>query len=665
MKRYRLIEYAYLATLVLGFTACSQDELVDGSPVNGTPVTFTASGIAMQQSAATRATTDGTWEADMTVGIKISGMNNNLPKAYTVKPDAADNTKATLAAADAANPFYWQSSTESVAVTAWWPYADGQTEPSEVIVEADQSTRANYDASDYIMVQEDVKYSEPTLTFEHRTAKVTINIQMSREGSTASVSDLKLCNLTGVKEGTQVTPYQPDKNVATFEALLAEQTITAGTQFLSLQLDGHSFTYTWTASQGYELKAGYNTIFTFTLANKDIVFEGCTLVGWLDGQGTQGNTGPSTLDFIVEDGTYKVYTEAGLKVWADHVKAGHWSTNLTLMNDIIMTSPASGSSNWTPIGRSSQTSLNYTTYTGTIEGNGYTIDNMVVNEPSSYRASMVVALGVGGTIRNLTIGSGSHFSSRYYASSLVVDNNGGKIINCHSAATVEGKITSVRTGVDFSVGGVVANNWSDDGKNSYVIGCSFSGQVIADANNLEEYFFVGGVVANSGTAVGNNSNRAHVVGCINTGGVTFQSAGSSTVSHVGGVVGSNYQNHGLAVVTGCVMTGKMTFSYVEKRHPWYSAFDATIGEIADATATHVYYTGGSIESEWSNPYRTTYAKYDALLEVDGIDITWETATANINTAIKDWNADNGDLCPYHFEQTNGTNQPPTLVDGMP
>ena len=68
MKRYRLIEYAYLAMLVLGFTACSQDELVDGSPVNDTPVTFTASGIAMQQSAATRATTDGTWEADMTVG---------------------------------------------------------------------------------------------------------------------------------------------------------------------------------------------------------------------------------------------------------------------------------------------------------------------------------------------------------------------------------------------------------------------------------------------------------------------------------------------------------------------------------------------------------------------------------------------------------------------
>ena len=50
MKRYRLIEYAYLATLVLGVTACSQDEL--SSPTGGVEgaMTFTASGIAMQQS---------------------------------------------------------------------------------------------------------------------------------------------------------------------------------------------------------------------------------------------------------------------------------------------------------------------------------------------------------------------------------------------------------------------------------------------------------------------------------------------------------------------------------------------------------------------------------------------------------------------------------------
>ena len=667
MKRYRLIEYASLGMLVLGFTACSQDELTDGSPVNGTPVTFTASGIVAQQSAMTRATTDGTWESDMTVGIKIG----EDVKAYTAMPDAADNTKATLAAADAADPFYWQNASTPIAVKAWYPYTAGQTEPPMVVVKANQSTRADYDASDYIIAQQDVNYSKPTLNFTYRTAKVTVNINV-KGTSAVQLDNVRLSGLSGADGNpTEVKPYHPDPDQMIYEALLPEQTLTANTMFLSFAIRGFAFEYTWTTTQNYNLQAGYNTVFNFTVERNEVVFEGCTLLAeWNQGQTTEGSTGPSALDYIIEDGTYKVYTEAGLKVWADHVKAGHYSTNLTLMNDIIMTSPASGSSNWTPIGRSSQTSLNYTTYTGTIDGNGYTIDNMVVNEPNSYRASMVVALGVGGTIRNLTIGSGSHFSSRYYASSLVVDNNGGKVINCHSAATVEGKITSVRSGVDFSVGGVVANNWSDDGKKSYVIGCSFSGQVIADANNLEEDFFVGGVVGSNWTTTGNSSNRAHVVGCINTGGVTFKNAGSSTVSHVGGVVGSNYQNYGRPVVTGCVMAGKMSFNNVEKQAAQYSAFDAGIGEIYYAEtathywATHVYWTPGSIENSWRNPYRPP-GTYPTLQEVNGTDITWETATANINTAIKDWNADYGDLCPYHFEQTNGTNLPPTLVDGMP
>ena len=656
MKRYRLIEYAYLAMLVLGFTACSQDELVDGSPVNGTPVTFTASGIAMQQSAATRATTDGIWESDMTVGIMIDGM----VKAYSVVPNTADNTKATLTAANPADPFYWQT-IDPVAVTAWYPYTAGQQALPAVEVYADQSTRANYDASDHIMAQQDVKYSKPTLTFTHRTAKVTINIQMSVESTTASVANLQLCNLTGVKDGaSQVTPYQPDKNVATFEALLPEQTIAAGTQFLSLQLDGQTFSYIWTAAQDYNLPEGCNTVFTFRLQNKELIFEGCTLAEWKPGQVTEGNTGLSSLDYIIEDGTYKVYTEAGLKAWADYVNAGNWSTNLTLMNDITMTTPASGSSNWTPIGYRSDGQYS-DKYAGTIEGNGHTIDNMVVNTPSENFAAMIVTLS--GTVQNLTIGSSSSFCAKHWAASVTTNNNGGKVINCHSAATVALTLTQAVSWGDGSIGGVVANNRGDDG-NSYVIGCSFSGLLTADAGSITESIFVGGVVGSSWTM--GNGNRVQVVGCVNTGGMIFRNAGTTTTSRVGGVVGSNYRNGSdRTYVTGCVMAGKMTFSYVTEQAPRYSAFDATIGEISDATATHVYYTGGSIESEWRNPYRTTYAKYDALLEVDGTDLTWETATANINTAIKDWNAANGDLCPYHFEQTNGTNLPPTLVDGMP
>ena len=396
------------------------------------------------------------------------------------------------------------------------------------------------------------------------------------------------------------------------------------------------------------------------MASDIVTFAGCTIDDWGKEQEISGTTDPASSDYFIDkDGSYYVYTEAGLMAWADHVNGGNYRTNLTLMNDIVMTMNADNLSNWTPIGKM-EVPTNYRTYSGTIDGNGYTIYNMVVNNPDDlhcYYAAMVVSLS--GTIQNLTIGSGSHFYALYQASSVTVNNDGGRVINCHSAAKVEGKLEIVDSRLNFSIGGIVANNLGAYGK-SYVVGCSFSGQVIADANNQNEAFFVGGVVGNSWTT--GNGNQVHVVGCSNTGSVKLMNAGSTTESHVGGIVGSSYKNGSdLTNVTGCVMAGKIGFENVEKREAQYSAFDAGIGEIYNAaTATHVYWTPGCIESDWRNPYRPS-GTYSTLQEVDGTTIDWETATANVNTAIEEWNVANGNLCPNRFEQQNGEDQPPTLI----
>ena len=37
----------------------------------------------------------------------------------------------------------------------------------------------------------------------------------------------------------------------------------------------------------------------------------------------------------------------------------------------------------------------------------------------------------------------------------------------------------------------------------------------------------------------------------------------------------------------------------------------------------------------------------------------------MNAAIKEWNNEYDNLCTYHYEQKNGTNNPPTLVEGAP
>ena len=404
-----------------------------------------------------------------------------------------------------------------------------------------------------------------------------------------------------------------------------------------------------------QFEAGKIYTATYTVMTSDIVtFEGCTIDDWQPGDDFVGGTAPA--DYIVEDGTYYVYSEVGLKAWADHVNAGNWSTNLTLMNDITMTTPASGSSNWTPIGYRSDGKYS-DKYAGTIEGNGYTIDNMVVNTSSSNFAAMIVTLS--GTVQNLTIGSGSYFHAKYWSASVTTNVNGGKVINCHSAATVNLTLTTPASWGDGSIGGIVANNRGDDG-NSYVIGCSFSGLLTADAGLITESIFVGGVVGSSWTT--GNGNQVQVVGCVNSGGMIFRSAGSTTTSHVGGVVGSNYRNGSDRTnVSGCVMAGKMTFDNVTKRTAEYSAFAGTIGEIyGGASATHVYYTSGSIKISWRNPFRDGYT-YSTLQEVDGTTIDWPTATANVNAAIEEWNAANDNLCPNRFEQQNGEDQPPTLI----
>lgn len=662
MKRYRLIQTACLAALAVGFASCSQDELLTSAEGAGTAVTFNASGIAMTQ-VETRATVDGTWEDGMSVAVKIG----SVVKEYAVTPNADDPKRATLAAADGVTPFVWASITEKKDVQAWYPYTAGETTMPALVVQQDQSIEANYLASDLLSVSKQVTYGDNNLQFAHRTAKITLRLEVA-QGSTASMENAQviLHNLSTANGNPGLITCFDASAGDTYihNALIAPQTFAAGKELLKIVLsDGKVFGYV--PDKAVNFQAGCQYPLTITLTDTGIKVTVDEAIPWGDEVNSENSMVISEDGYYVTtdaDGrqTYYVSSEAGLNAWAEYTNQGNWSTNLTLMNNITMTKPEDGSSNWTPIGYRSDGKYS-DKYAGTIEGNGYTIDNMVVNTSSSNFAAMIVTLS--GTVQNLTIGSGSYFHAKYWSASVTTNVNGGKVINCHSAATVNLTLTTAASWGDGSIGGIVANNRGDDG-NSYVIGCSFSGQLTADAGSIKESIFVGGVVGSSWTT--DNGNQVQVVGCVNTGGMIFRNAGSTTTSRVGGVVGSSYKNgNDLTNVSGCVMAGIVSFEGVTKRAAQYSAFDAGIGEIYNAaTATYVYWTPGSIAADYKNPYHPS-GTYSTLQEVDGNTINWATATANVNTAIEEWNASNGNLCPNHFEQQDGANQPPTLVDGMP
>ena len=438
-----------------------------------------------------------------------------------------------------------------------------------------------------------------------------------------------------------------------YHALIAPQTFAAGNALFYVKFaDGSPHSYS--PDVAIEFKAGYQYVFTITVTDTGIKVTVDEAIPWDDGVSSENSMVISEDGYYVTtdaDGrqTYYVSSEAGLNAWAEYTNQGNWGTNLTLMNNITMNKPEDGSSNWTPIGRR-ESSTGYDTYTGTIEGNGHTIDNMVVDDPNEYYATMVVALGVGGTIQNLSIGNGSHFMGSSYASSIAARNNDGKVINCHSAAKVEGRLLRAVTELDFNVAGIVSVNRCYTG-NSYVIGCSFSGQLIADANQMYEFINIGGVVATNISSSG-NGYEAHVVGCASSGSVLMKNANSFAEIRVGGVVGSSSTTGSdVANASACAMTGTVSFENVTKTADDYTAIDAAIGRLYSSTATHVYWTPGSIDADWQQPYRTSSGTYDTLMEVDGSNITWATAVDNMNAAIETWNAANGNLCPVHYVLT--------------
>ena len=650
MKRYRLIQTACLAAMAVGLASCSQDDLASLGVAEGAPVTFTATGIAMPQ-VETRSTMDGTWEADMTVGVLIG----SEVKEYAVTPNADDPKTATLAAAAGVEPFVWANATEKKSVSAWYPYTVGQTAMPSVVVQQDQSVEANYLASDLLGTSHEVSSGDTDLQFAHRTAKITLNFTETA-GSRFSMKDAEvvLYNLSTTNGNpATIRCFKATEDGTIYHALIAPQTFAAGNALFYVKFAEGS-PHSYSPDVAIDFKAGYQYVFTITVTDTGMKVTVGEAIPWGDEVSSENSMVISKDGYYVTtdaDGhqTYYVSNEAGLKVWAEYTNQGNWGTNLTLMNNITMNKPEDGSSNWTPIGRR-ESSTGYDTYTGTIEGNGYTIDNMVVDDPNEYYATMVVALGVGGTIQNLSIGNGSHFMGSSYASSIAARNYDGKVINCHSAAKVEGRLLRAATELDFNVAGIVGVNRCYTG-NSYVIGCSFSGQLIADANQKYEFIYIGGVVATNTSSSG-NGYEAHVVGCASSGSVLMKNANSFAAIRVGGVVGSSSTTGSdVANASACAMTGTVSFENVTKTADDYTAIDAAIGRLYSSTATHVYWTPGSIDADWQQPYRTSSGTYDTLMEVDGSNITWATAVDNMNAAIETWNAANGNLCPVHYVLT--------------
>ena len=486
MKRTTIHISAALA-LLLGFTACTQDEagfLPEGA--EGTPIVFTATGLNPDATATagTRAPVDGNWEGVSLVGVLIGG----TVKAYNVTPTTSDNTGATLTSDD---PHYWTNH-DNITVTAWWPYTAGETTPPAVKVAADQSARKDFEGSDLIVAEEQtVSYGNPTLRFTHRTAQITVVLTNYTEGL-ASVRLTGLSTENG--NPAEIAPY--DKGGDTYTALVAPQSVAAGTAFITCAFtNGKVFVYKM--KEATDWQAGEEYTYTVSLA--------AAYPGYTD----DGN------------GNYTVTSAEGLKNIAELVNGGKTDINITLDKNIDLTGKE-----WTPIGTSSSS------YTGTFDGGGHTITGLTVTGSDEYAGLFGYIGKDGGTVKNVKLENVQITSNNQYANvGGVAGYSRGNIENCSVSGSVSGNSNS--NGTSNCVGGVVGQQYGGT-----ITECTSS--AIVDGTNE-----VGGVV-------GLTNYGATLTACYATGDVTAERDPQNN-TYAGGVVGFN----GGGTLTACYATGNV------------------------------------------------------------------------------------------------------------
>ena len=287
-----------------------------------------------------------------------------------------------------------------------------------------------------------------------------------------------------------------------------------------------------------------------------------------------------------QNGTYSIATAEGLQAW-NQAALNDLSINCTLTADINLT----GKEEWTPIGTESQP------YTGTFDGNNYTITGLTVNQTRNY-VGLIGCIGSDGTVKNVKLENVNITGDGYFVGG-VAGTNYGTIENC----SVDGTLTNNR----HYLGGVVGNNYGS------IIGCSSSGTITGTSPNVGGIGgqSVGGTImacysvanikgwSSSGGVLGQTNRETVVIACYHANGnVTGEQS-----RWIGGVIGWNY--------------GKVTACY------WGNNGQAQgIGE--------------------------NQAFTDGTTMVDGQSVTWQTAVTQMNAALQSAGSQ------WRYNETTGT-----------
>lgn len=291
----------WLAAIPLILAACVEDEYAEGSR---TPIQFTVN-MAGDKGITRSNTVNDAWTNGDPVAVQMTSGGSSIVKKYKI----VTGSPIKLVPDTDVEPFYWpNSSTTSVTVSAWYPYA--ATKPTADNTNTsitDQSTTEKYEAANLMEAAEVTHtFNEGdaarafNLTFAHKMAKLIIvpyyNTDINGQNSHLIKADIlrttayvNLCKngsdpveiiahtYTNENEGHE---YEYD---CRFEVLVAPQTITSDQYiklcYLNANTKKSSFKYSLPTNQLLEAGKTYTYNVNFNTAADSAISVTTTLTG--------------------------------------------------------------------------------------------------------------------------------------------------------------------------------------------------------------------------------------------------------------------------------------------------------------------------------------------------------------------------------------------------
>ena len=170
-------------------------------------------------------------------------------------------------------------------------------------------------------------------------------------------------------------------------------------------------------------------------------------------------------------------------------------------------------------------------FTGTIDGNGYSISNLNINLPDNKYVGFIGCLE--GTVKNLNISNVDAYGYRYVGGIAGYVGEDAVVDNCTSSGMVGGEYLIV----DPNIGGIVGYNIGT------IFKCESHSDVSAmgGTNNSSQHIYTGGIAGQNYYGIISN--------CTNTGEIT-----GGGYDYIGGIVGHNY----FSTVSDCINVGIVT-----------------------------------------------------------------------------------------------------------